>query len=143
MFFSFLPKIKRCPCCKAINVVKVNGVNYENKINILSDWALKKKFNCNKCKVELGLFRHKSTKIENVFWIDFIKCENFYNEDLHKLQKIKNNLYEEQNNIIKNEKIKKKYYATVKKITDIQNKIRLNQTKLKIKVIIQQKRSVI
>ncbi len=143
MFFSFLPKIKSCPCCKTINVVKVNGVAYENKIEILSEWMLKKNFNCNKCKVKLGLFQHKSTKIENLVWIDFIRCEDFYNKDLHKLQKTKNNLYEEQNNIIKNEKMKKKYYATVKKITDIQNKIRLNQTKLKIKVKIEQRGTLI
>jgi hypothetical protein len=139
MDINFLPQIKKCPCCKVINIIKINGVTYENTLQLLSGWILKKIFNCRGCKVELGLFSHGSTKEKKLVWMDFIKCENSHYNDLYKLQKIKNDLNEQQKNIIENDKIIKKYYDVVKKITYIQNKIRLDQAKLKIKVKIEKR----
>ena len=139
MNISFFPQMKKCPCCKAVNLIRVNGVAYENPLQVLSEWILKKVFNCRKCKVELGLFLHDSTKEKKLVWMDFIRCEDSHYDDLYKLQKTKNDLNEQQKNIIKNEKIIKKYYDVIKKITNIQNKIRLDQARLKIKMKIEKK----
>ena len=139
MKLGFFPHIKKCPCCKTINLIKVNGVSYENPLQVLSEWILKKVFNCKKCKVELGLYFHASSSEEKLVWMDFIKCEDLHFNDLHKLQKDKDYLNDQQKSLADNDKIIKKYYNVVKKITDIQNRIRLDQAKLKIKIKIEQR----
>ena len=53
---DFLPRFKKCPCCDALNLFKVNVITYENKFKSLSNWTLKKLINCRKCKIQFGLF---------------------------------------------------------------------------------------
>ena len=40
---NILPKIKKCPTCEAINLIRINNVNYENDFQSLRGWSLKKK----------------------------------------------------------------------------------------------------
>jgi len=125
---SLLPKFKKCPCCKALIIFKVNGVKYDNAFQSLSSWTLKKKVSCKKCNVELGLFiNNLDDKEEKLLWIDLFKIEDFYYNELSKLQK----------NKIDFKKNDKKYHSTLKEITSIQNKIRLEQAKVKIKLKIE------
>tara|TARA_Y100000741_G_C18183921_1_gene530516 strand:- start:69 stop:476 length:408 start_codon:yes stop_codon:yes gene_type:complete len=124
-----LPKVKKCPCCKRINVVLINGITYENNFHSMADWVIKKLFNCRKCKVELGLFIHKTEKKEKIIWMDIFKCEDSYYDQLNKLHKIKE----------KNINNKKLYNTTLDDINKLYNKIRAEQVKIKIKVKIQSK----
>ena len=127
---NFLPKIKECPRCQAINVLKINGINYENVFKTLADWKLKKVFNCRKCNIEVGLFLHNNIKKkERLVWIDLLKCEESYYDHLSQLQIYKGKC------IKQNEK----YYKTQKEINDIKNKIRFDQIKVKIKAKIQRR----
>ena len=125
---SLLPKFKKCPCCKALIIFKVNGVKYDNAFQSLSSWTLKKKVSCKKCNVELGLFiNNLDDKEEKLLWIDLFKIEDFYYNELSKLQK----------NKVDFKKNDKKYQSALKEIASIQNKIRLDQAKIKIKLKIQ------
>ena len=126
---NFLPKIKRCPNCYSVNILKINGVSYDNNFKSLSDWTLKKKFNCRKCKINLGLFINNLNKVEKLIWVDLLNCSEIHSVELNKLQKNKNK-YEEKGN-------KKEYLKVIKNIENIQNQIRLDQVKIKIKVKIQ------
>jgi len=130
---GFLPQIRKCPRCRAMNVLKINGIAYENKFKIFVGWTLKKKFNCRKCKVEVGLFTHNNIKKEKLVWIDLLKCEENYYDQLNQLQVYKAK-YKEQNG---------KYYEIQKEINDIQNKIRLDQIKIKIRTKIQKREMLI
>ena len=116
-------RLKNCPSCKSMNLFRLNGVSYENKFNSMDEWDLKKKFNCRKCKIELGLFVHNISHEEKMLWIDLLKCEDPYHKYLKILQTSK-------------EKFKnssKKYYETLDEINGIQNKIKLDKIKVKIK----------
>jgi len=125
---NLLPKFKKCPCCKSLIIFKLNGVKYDNAFQSLSTWTLKKKVNCKKCNVELALFiNNLDDKEEKLLWIDLFKIEDFYYNELSKLQK----------NKIDFKKNDKKYHSTLKEITSIQNKIRLEQAKVKIKLKIE------
>ena len=125
---NIFPKIKLCPVCGSLNLIKINGITYENNFKSLGDYVLKKKFNCKKCKIELGLFFHKKLENKNkLVWTDFIKCEDDYHNVLQRLQA----------NKTKYQKNKKKYYKILEEIRAIQNEIHLNQIKLKIKYKIQ------
>ena len=55
---SILPKIEKCPRCRAINLLRINGIVYENVFKSVADWTLKKILKCRKCKIELGFFEH-------------------------------------------------------------------------------------
>ena len=124
---SFFLKIKRCPCCNSFNLIKVNGITYENKFKSLADWILKKEFKCKKCKQELGLFINMRNNNEKIIWIDYLKCEDFFYKKLNELQLVKSKA-----------KIKsKKFSSTNEEIREIQNKIRLEQVKLRVKLKIQ------
>jgi hypothetical protein len=125
---SIFPKIKPCPACGSLNLIKTNSIAYENNFKSLGDWVLKKIFNCRKCKIELGLFFHKKLENKNkLIWTDFIKCEENYYNVLQRLQV----------NKIKYQKNKEKYYKILDEIRAIQNEIHLTQIKLKIKHKIQ------
>tara|TARA_X000001036_G_C20656922_1_gene797350 strand:- start:1148 stop:1552 length:405 start_codon:yes stop_codon:yes gene_type:complete len=121
---SFLPKIKRCPCCDSINLIRVNGLTYINEFKSISDWTVKKIFNCKKCKEELVLLIFQPDGKEKLIWSDYFKCEDEYSDSLLSLQ----------NQKIKAKKLSKKYFEVLKEINGIQNTISLNQTKLKIKL---------
>ena len=123
---NFFPKIKKCPCCESINLITVNGMSFENKFKNLEKWNLKKKINCRKCKSKLGLFFHKIEK-EKLFWIDLLECENYYYKELNILQEDKD----------KYKTNKKKYYETLGKIINVQNQLRADTIKLKVKFKIQ------
>ena len=127
---SFLPKVRKCPQCGTFNFLKINGIAYDNEFQTLKEWQLKSKTHCRKCKIEVGLFINThDKKKEKLIWMDFIKCEETYLKKLKRLEKNKIK-YEE------NDK-RKEYLRTIKQIQDIQNEIRLDQIKLKIKVKIQ------
>jgi hypothetical protein len=127
---NIFPKIKKCPSCGTFNVIKINGIVYENSFESLVNWTLKKIFNCRKCKIELGLFLNNYDKKEKLVWLDYFKCEdNFYNT-LVKLQSSKS----------KYKKFNKKYNQTLEEIKNIQNEIRQNQIKIKIKYKIENRR---
>ena len=126
---NFLPKIKHCPNCSAVNILRINGIVYKNNFQSLTDWSLKKVFNCRKCKVELGLFINNLDKQEKLIWLDFLQCEEDHLSELNKLNKSKNK-YKEKKNI-------KEFQKISKEIEDIQNQIRSDQIKVKIKLKIQ------
>ena len=80
--------------------------------------------------MELGLFTQNSIeKKEKLLWIDLLKCEESYYDRLVQLQMYK----------ARCDKQNEKYYETQKEINDIQNKIRLNQIKIKIKAKIERR----
>ena len=120
---NLIPKIKSCPCCKSLNLFRVNGVSYENVFNSMAEWKLSKKFNCRKCKTELGFFTHNNNHEEKTIWIDILKCEDPHYKYLKSLR--------ESNNKLKNNN--KKYYETLQEINEIQNKIKSDKIKVKIK----------
>ena len=128
---NLLPKIKKCPQCGVLNLVKINGIIYENTFKSFADWTLKRIFDCRKCKIKLGLFTLVNEKKEKLVWIDLLKCEESYYDHLSQLQTCK----------VKCKKQSVKFYETQKKINDIQDKIRLDQIKLKIKTKIEKIRS--
>jgi len=121
------PKIKECPLCSSLNLVKVNGAILKNDYKSLSKWIFKKTINCRKCKMELGLFYNSYENIDRLFWIDLVKCEDHYHEKLINLQENKNR-YKNNN---------KRYDENQKEIINLQNKIRLEKIKLKVKLKIQ------
>jgi len=124
-----LPKFKKCPSCDSTNLIRINGVSYENKFSSLSEWTLKKKFNCRKCRVELGLFLHNSMQVQKLIWFDILECEE---KQLNKLNKLEKNRikYIEKN-------MNKEFKKATSQIQVILNKIRLDQIQIKIKVKIQ------
>jgi hypothetical protein len=125
-----LPRVRKCPRCEGFNVFRVNGVTYENAFKSLTDWTVKKIFNCRKCKIELGFFEHSDIeKKEKLVWIDLFKCEDYYYDRLKELQIDET----------KNTKQSGKYYKAQREITNIRNKIALDQIKVKIKAKIQKK----
>ncbi len=126
---NMLPKIRRCPCCNTISLIKVNGVSYQNGFESLSEWNLKKIFNCRKCNVQLGLFSDKLEQKDKLIWLDFLKCEDSYHNKLNKLYKVKE----------KNKNNDKKLNDTLQEIEKIQNEINLAKIKLKIKFKLQHK----
>ena len=127
---NLLPKIRKCPNCATYNILKINGITYDNNFQSLVDWSLKKVFSCRKCRVELGLFINTlNEKNDKLIWLDFINCEESYLNKLNKLQKNKIK-YREKDKI-------KEYQKTIKEIETIQNQIRLDQVKVKIKAKIQ------
>ena len=76
----------------------------------------------------MGLFVHNSIENkEKLVWIDLLKCEENYHDRLTQLQ-----IYKE-----KYKKQSDKFYETQKEINTIQNKITLDQVKIKIKAKIQ------
>ena len=125
---SFLPKIKKCPNCNSLNIIRINGITYKNNFQSLNGWILKKIFNCKKCNVQLGLFLSNyelyEKKLEKLIWMELLSCEEPYYEQLNEL-------------VIKKEKYKKqarKFFETNNTIREIQNKIRSDQVKVKVKV---------
>jgi len=118
------PKFKMCPSCNSLNVIRINGIVYENNFQSLSGWKLKKIFNCRKCNIELGLFLLDSKiKIEKIIWMELLSCEDPYYNQLNVLLEKK----------VRCQKQTKKYYELDNKIKAIQNKIRLDQIKIKVK----------
>lgn len=132
---SFLPTIKRCPCCNTINLFRVNGVAYKSDLKILADWKLKKKITCRKCKIEFGLFINNKKKTEKIIWFDILKCEYNYLDQLNILQKNKEKYKEKNKEFL--------YFKTIKEIENILNQIRLDQVKVKVKAKIQNKNMLI
>ena len=131
-----LPKIKKCPVCYSTNFIRVNGKIYENTYQSLNEWDIKKKFNCRKCKIELALFKNKSSGDEKTIWLEYLNCDEKYYEELKRLTNNKNYKL----NKVKN---KKRYINTLHDITKIQNEIRATKTALKIKTKIKSKGSLI
>jgi hypothetical protein len=124
-----LPKIKKCPSCNSVNLIKINADSYENRFESLSGWILKKKINCRKCKVELGFFLHERMHAEKLVWLNILECEESQFKQLSKLEKNKIK-YKEKN-------MKREHLKAINEIQTIQNKIRLDQAKIKIKVKMQ------
>jgi len=124
-------KILKCPCCGSMNIVRFNGVTYNNNHKSLEGHILKKILTCRKCKEELGVFHKEgNNRDEKVLWLENVVCNDQYYEILKKLEDVK----------IKNSKSKnKKYYEAINEISDINNKIRQDKIKLKIKLKIQKK----
>ena len=122
-----LPKIKRCPCCNAINLFQVNGIAYENKFKSLIDWTLKKTIVCRKCGIEFGLFVNNKYKkaLEQIVWIDILKCSDNRLDELNKLQKNKEKFK------LQNKELR--YIKTLKEIECVLNQIREAKINVKIK----------
>ena len=122
-----LPKIKRCPCCNVINLFQVNGIAYENKFKSLKDWTLKRIIACRKCGIEFGLFiNNKYEKaLEQIVWMDILKCTDDRVDELNKLQKNKEKFKLENKEL--------KYSNTLKKIEGVLNQIREAKIKVKVK----------
>ena len=112
----------------------VNGEAFQNDFLSLKDWTLKKKFNCRKCNIELGLFINNN-KQEKLIWLEFLSCEEPFLPKLTKLYE-KKKKYREVNK-------ENEYIKTIKEIESIQNLIRSDQTKIRIKVRIENKGLVV
>jgi len=121
------PKIKRCPCCTTINLIKINGVVYDNQFKSIEDLILKKIFNCRKCKQQLDLYINQSERKEKLIWLAHYKCYDDYFNELSRLEKEKH----------KSKKASKNYFVILKEIRKVHNVISLNQTKAKIKLKIE------
>ena len=128
---NFFLKIKKCPCCNSVNIFRTNGVSYKNNLKSLEDWTLKKIIVCRKCRIEFGLFINNKITLEKIVWMDMIKCEDNYLDELNRLHKNKEK-YKEKNKELK-------YIKTIKEIENVLNKIRLDQIKIKVKIKIQNK----
>ena len=115
-------KIKECPCCLGLNIIRVNGKAHENNFQRLKGFILKKIFNCRKCKAELGLFEDNDNN-NQLFWMELLKCEDVYYKNLNNLQ----------NSKLKCKGNNKKYNAILKEITTVQNQLRQEKIKLKVK----------
>jgi hypothetical protein len=112
----------------------MNGTTCENTFKSLADWTVRKIFNCRKCKIELGFFEHSNMeKKGKLVWIDLLKCEDSYYDQLNELQLSR----------MENVKESEKYQKVQKEITNIQNKIALDKIKVKIKAKIQNKGTLI
>ena len=122
-----LPKIKRCPCCNALNLFQVNGIAYENKFKSLIDWTLKKTIVCRKCGIEFGLFVNNKYKkaLEQIVWIDILKCSDNRLDELNKLEKNKEKFK------LQNKELR--YIKTLKEIECVLNQIREAKINVKIK----------
>lgn len=132
---GILPEIKKCPCCDTVNFVIVEGISIENKFKNLKNWKFKKQFCCRKCKEELGLFIRNGAnrkKEEKLVWLNNLNVEEHYYKTLDLLKKKKSSLSK-----VKNKE--EEYFHTVKNIEDIEERIRLEKVKLKIKFKIQNK----
>ena len=77
-----LPKLKKCPYCFSINILKnrwndspgvpmAEILSHDSYYIDLSNWILKKKFNCRSCKIKLGFFIHSKTFREAIVWLDY------------------------------------------------------------------------
>ena len=94
------------------------------------------------CRHALGIFYQTDnehsffdSKEEKLIWIDFVKCEDAYSTKLNELRKIKDKYKEKER--------EKEYLKVIKEIEAIQNQIRIDKIKLKIKAKIQNKRMLI
>ena len=132
---NFFPKIKKCPCCNSANIFRINGGSYENNFKSLVDCTLKKIIVCRKCRIEFGLFINNKDTTEKIIWMDMIKCEDDYLDKLNKLHKNKKKHREKYR--------EPEYIKTIKEIEAVQNQIRLDQAKIKIKIRIQNKNMLI
>jgi len=124
---GMLPKIKRCPCCNTLNVFQVNGIVHENKFKSLIDWTLKRIIACRKCGIEFGLFinnKYKKT-LEQIVWMDILKCSDDRVDELNKLEKNKEKFK------LQNKELK--YTKTLKEIECVLNQIRKAKINIKIK----------
>ena len=124
-----LPRVKRCPCCSSVNIVRVDGISYENNSKSLAKWILKKKVRCRKCKEEIGYFS-KNPKQEKFVWLNELMCDDFYFDRLNKLKNIQSKL---------GKTIDEKYNQVSHEIENIENLIRQEKIKLKIKFKIQKR----
>ena len=124
-----LPRVKRCPCCDSINFIKVDGLTYENNFKTLAKWILKKKIKCRKCKEEIGYFSNNSSQ-EKLVWLNELMCEDYYFDKLNRLKELKAKL---------SKTLDQKYDQVVNEIQDIQEAIRNDKIRLKIKLKIQKR----
>ena len=125
---SIWPKLKKCPNCNSINIIKTNGITLENNYQSLNGWVIKKIFNCKKCNVQLGLFSNNpefnEKKVEKLIWMELLNCEDRYHNQLKDLMNKKEKYHKQS----------KRYFDTSNIIKEIQSKIRSDQVKVKIKI---------
>jgi len=127
-------QLSNCPCCGSANIIRVNGITYNNTYKSLEGYILKKIFNCRKCKERMGLFLKDAEdgykKVTKVLWLEDVQCNDEYHEIFKKLDDIK----------FKNIKTKnKKYYEALRGIDDARKQLREAKVKLRIKLKIQKK----
>lgn len=141
-----LPQIKKCPCCESVNIVLVNGITHKHGFKSLENYELKKKFICRKCKEEIGLFQKISNhdrRKDALIWLNDFKCKENYYDKLKQLNqkkvKLRKNLHIKKTQMQLKENGENKYTETVSEINGIQNKIRSDRIKLRIRMKIQKK----
>jgi hypothetical protein len=127
-------KLEKCPCCGSANIIRINGITYNNNHKSLEGYILKKIFNCRKCKEQLGIFlkedNTENKKTTKIFWLEDVECNDQYHEIIKKLEDVK----------FKNTKSKnKKYHDALNEINVIQKKIKEEKVKLRIKLKIKNK----
>ena len=84
-----IPRVKRCPCCNNVNFIKVGKQTYVNEFKSLPHWILEKKFKCRKCKEEIGLFLNVEENFDKLIWLNSLKCEENYYDQLNSLKERK------------------------------------------------------
>ena len=145
-----LPQVKTCPCCETVNVILVNGIIHKHDFKGLENHALRKKFICRKCKEEIGLFQRISNHNQHkdmLIWLNDFKCKESYYAKLKQLNqrksKLRKNLHIQKPKIKSKENGENKYNETLLEINDIQDKIRSDRIKLRIRMKIQKKATTI
>jgi len=91
-------KLEKCPCCGSANIIRINGITYNNNHKSLEGYILKKIFNCRKCKERMGLFLKDAEdgykKVTKVLWLEDVQCNDEYHEIFKKLEEEINELKE-------------------------------------------------
>tara|TARA_Y100000590_G_C15448346_1_gene911675 strand:+ start:368 stop:769 length:402 start_codon:yes stop_codon:yes gene_type:complete len=123
-----IPRVKKCPCCDTVNFIKIGKQTYANEFKTLAHWILQKKFQCRKCKEEIGLFLNVSENFEKLIWLNALKCEENYYEQLNSLENRKARLGKKSN---------EKHNEISNNIASLKEKINQEKIKLKVKFKIQ------
>jgi hypothetical protein len=117
-------KLRKCPCCFSLNIVLNRNSIYENNYKNFLGWKLKEKFNCRKCKEEVGLFIEEKYNLKKLIWLNGLKCEENYYDQLFYL--------EERQSLFSNQK-NQEYFQAQNKIRNIKRQIIKERNNIKIK----------
>jgi len=133
-----LPTFETCPCCHTLNFVRVSEEVLNTKYKTLPNLNFKKKFSCRKCKEEIGLFVNNNNK-KKLVWLNEIQLEENCFDRLKKLQTRKVRLNKDKST----KNLEQRENDILEEIGRIQNKLREDKIKLKIKLKIQKRTGIV
>lgn len=125
--YLMLPKIINCPWCNKTHFVKLNGIQFENNFKSLQEYTIKKRLRCSKCDANLAILTHNQDGRRRVIWESYYQIFDDQFEPLKELQ-------DKKEYILKTEANPNGSLTSVlDKIRDIENQIRADQAKIRIK----------